>query len=41
MTAAFTVMLEEGGSASLEGGIASVKEIFELQELDAWLALER
>jgi phosphoenolpyruvate phosphomutase len=41
MTATFAVMLEEGGSASLEGGIASVKEIFELQELDAWLALER
>ena len=41
MTAAFTVMLDEGSSASLEGSIASVKEIFELQELDAWLALER
>lgn len=41
MTEAFKVMVAEGGSASVEGSIASVKEIFELQELDAWLALEQ
>lgn len=41
MAAAFEVMVQEGGSASLEGDIAGIKEIFELQELDAWLALER
>lgn len=41
MTAAFELMLQEGGSASIECDIASVKAIFELQELDQWLALDR
>lgn len=41
MADAFAVMLNEGGPASLENDIASLKEIFELQKLDAWLALER
>lgn len=40
MAAAFEVMLGEGCSASLEARIASVKEIFDLQELDSWLALD-
>ena len=41
MSEAFTTMVAEGGSASIEDRIASIKDIFELQELDAWLALER
>jgi phosphoenolpyruvate phosphomutase len=41
MTKVLTVILNEGSSASLEGDIASIKEIFDLQDLDSWLALER
>jgi phosphoenolpyruvate phosphomutase len=41
MSDVFAAMIGDGGSASVEDRIASVKEIFELQELDAWLALER
>jgi len=37
---AFAIMLKEGGSSSLEDSIASVQEIFALQQLDTWLALE-
>lgn len=40
MAATFAMMLDEGGPAALESSIASVKEVFELQRLDAWLALE-
>ncbi|WP_415853745.1 isocitrate lyase/phosphoenolpyruvate mutase family protein [Sinomonas sp. G460-2] len=40
VTSAFTMMLNDGCSSSLEGHIASVKEIFELQRMDQWLELE-
>ncbi len=41
MSTAFTVMLNEGRSTSLENEIATVKEVFDLQQLDSWMALER
>lgn len=41
MRKAFTRIRNEGTSESLEPEIATVKEIFDLQELDSWLALER
>lgn len=37
---AFTMMLNDGCSSGIEGHIASVKEIFELQRMDQWLELE-
>jgi phosphoenolpyruvate phosphomutase len=37
---AFTIMLNDGCSSALEGQIASVKEIFDLQRMDQWLELE-
>lgn len=41
MTRALQEMLRSGSSADLEGEIATIGEIFELQDLDAWLQLEQ
>jgi phosphoenolpyruvate phosphomutase len=41
MTRALALILDEGSSAALESEIASVKEIFELQNLDEWMSLEK